>query len=300
VPTARRCQGCGATLGEPAAGASVVTCQFCGLAHDTTVAFPAVRVASISVQTPAHVRRARRIVWIVAGIVIVAITASAVVPALLGLRIAKMAIEQTMPDVTARLNDYKRPIAPVDLASAPQGSGWKVLATSPPVGGFADFDPVASLPWAMAIGKAWASDAVLTRIDVGRVSATGAVDLSGEHSSGYRFASPGRRQQWINETDAGGKPVTPTGLMIEIKGTQVRALPHEERDAPALPPPVSLPLAEILEHARDGRGFEEKPYYAGYLIYLPREGWVWYFRAASGTTGYPRVRARDGRVYPYR
>jgi hypothetical protein len=80
----------------------------------------------------------------------------------------------------------------------------------------------------------------------------------------------------------------------------VRALPYEERHAAALPPPVSLPLAEILEHARRGRGFEDKPYYAGYLIHLPREGWVWYFRAVSGTTGYPRVRARDGKTYPYR
>ena len=52
--------------------------------------------------------------------------------------------------------------------------------------------------------------------------------------------------------------------------------------------------------ARRCQGFEDKPYYAGYLIHLPREGWVWYFRAVSGTTGYPRVRARDGRVHPYR
>ena len=202
--------------------------------------------------------------------------------------------------MTSRLNDSKRPIPPADLASAPQGGGWKVLATTPPEGGFTDFDPVASLPWAMAIGRAWASDAVLTRIDVGRVSATGVVDLGGEAGSGYRFVSPGRRQRWINETDAGGKSLTATGLMLEIKGTQVRALPHEERTEASAPPPASLPLAEILERARRGRGFEDKPYYAGYLIHLPREGWVWYFRAVAGTTGYPRVRASDGRTYPYR
>ncbi len=81
----------------------------------------------------------------------------------------------------------------------------------------------------MAIGRAWASDAVLTRIDVGRVSATGVVDLGGEAGSGYRFVSPGRHERWVNETEAGGKSLTATGLMLEIKGTQVRALPHEER-----------------------------------------------------------------------
>ena len=146
MPTARRCQGCGATLGEPAAGASVVTCQFCGLAHDTTVAFPAFRLASVTIETPAHVRRARRIVWIVAAIVIVAVTVSAVVPALMGLRIAQSAIGRAVPDVTARLNDHRRPTAPADLSTAPTSGGWKVLATSPPVDSFANFDPIASLP----------------------------------------------------------------------------------------------------------------------------------------------------------
>ena len=220
-------------------------------------------------------------------------------PAFLGLRMAQTAVGLSTQQRRRRgSTTARRPIPPADLASAPQGGGWKVLATTPPEGGFTDFDPVASLPWAMAIGRAWASDAVLTRIDVGRVSATGVVDLGGEAGSGYRFVSPGRHQRWTNETDAGAKSLTATGLMLEIKGTQVRALPHEERTEASVPAPESLPLAEILERARGGRGFEDKPYYAGYLIHLPREGWVWYFRAVSGSTGYPRVRARDGRSYP--
>ena len=196
-------------------------------------------------------------------VVVAVIVVSALVPAFLGLRMAQTAVGLSTSDVTARLNDGKRPIPPADLASVPQGGGWKVLATTPPEGGFADFDPVASLPWAMAIGRAWASDAVLTRIDVGRVSATGVVDLGGEAGSGYRFASPGRHERWINETDAGGKSLTATGLMLEIKGTQVRALPHEERTVASVPAPESLPLAEILERARGGRGFEDKPVLRG-------------------------------------
>jgi hypothetical protein len=297
VPTARRCQGCGATLGEPAAGTTLVTCQFCGLAHDATATFPALTSAPTGSQRS---RSANRLIVAVVLVVVALIVASAMVPALLGLWIAKTAIEHTTPDLTARLDDAKKPIPPGDLASAPQGGGWKVLATTPPEGGFADFDPVASLPWAMAIGRAWASDAVLTRIDVGRVSATGVVDLGGEAGSGYRFVSPGRHQRRIGDADAGGRSLTATGLMLEIKGTQVRALPHEERAVAGVPAPASLPLVEILERARGGRDFEDKPYYSGYLIHLPREGWVWYFRALAGTTGYPRVRASDGRVYPYR
>jgi hypothetical protein len=299
MPTARRCQGCGATLGEPAAGATVVTCRFCGLAHDATAASSAFG-GSAAVQSPQRSRSANRIIVVVVLLVVAVIVAGALVPAFLGLRLAQTAVGLSSADVRTRLNEGKRPIEPADLALAPQGGGWKVLATTPPAGGFTGFDPVASLPWAMAIGRAWASDAVLTRIDVGRVSATGVVDLVGEAGSGYRFVSPGRHQRWINETDAGGRSPTATGLMLEIKGTQVRALPHEERTVASVPAPESLPLGEILERARGSRGFEDKPYYAGYLIHLPREGWVWYFRGLGTSSGFPRVRARDGRTYPYR
>jgi hypothetical protein len=296
-PIARRCQGCGATLGEAAAGTTVATCRFCGLAHDTTSAFPAVNPVVVRIDPRA--RKANRAVLFVVLAVVAVIAVSALVPAIMGIWIAKTAIERTVPGVRDRIDEGTGTVAPADLATLSQGGGWKTLQVSPPSGGFADFDPVASLPWAMAIGRAWASDAVLTRVDIGKVAASGVVDLAGEHGSGYRFLSPGRRQRWINETDAGSKSVTATGLMIEIKGTTVRALPHEAHEERVPPDAASLPVPEILERARQGRGFVDKPYYAGYLIHLPREGWVWYFRAISGSTGLPRVRARDGRVYPY-
>ena len=299
MPTARRCQGCGATLGEPASGATVVTCQFCGLAHDATVQLKAIQIGP----TPQQVGVGRRAVWVIAIAVIVIIGVSALVPAIMSMRLAQDAISVATTPPSARPGarpDPRRSMPPADLAALTQGGGWKVLETPAPPGGFADFDPVAGIPWAMAIARAWASDAALIRVDVGRVAATGAVDLSGEQGSGYRFLSPGRRQRWINETDAGSKSLTATGLMIDIKGGEVRALPHDERQEIAPPAPASLPLDELLERARRGRGFEDKPYYAGYLIHLPREGWVWYFRAISGTSGYPRVRARDGKTYPYR
>ena len=300
MPTARRCQGCGATLGEPAPGSAVVTCRFCGLAHDSVTAFPSSHAAAVVIGTPRPARRANRAVLVIVLIVVAAIAVGALVPAIFGVWVAKSALERVAPATAARVEEPTRAMPPVELAALTKGGGWKVLATDPPAGGFADFDPVASLPWALAIARAWASEAVVTRVDIGRVSATGAVDLSGEHSSGYRFASPGRHQQWITETDAGGRPVTATGLMLQITGTEVRALPHEERVEPVAPPPVSLPLAEILERARRNPAFADKPYYAGYLIHLRREGWVWYFRGLGTSSGFPRVRARDGRTYPYR
>ena len=82
------------------------------------------------------------------------------------------AIEHTAPDVVARVTDAKTPSRRA-ISHRRRRAAAGSVATTPPEGGYADFDPVASLPWAMAIGRAWALDAVLTRIDVGRVSATG-------------------------------------------------------------------------------------------------------------------------------
>jgi hypothetical protein len=150
----------------------------------------------------------------------------------------------------------------------------------------------------MDIAHAWARDATLSRIDVGRVAATGVVDLAGDETSGYRFVSSARQTRWRNEVDAGTKSVTPTALMIQIKGTAVSAITQDDERDRTPGAPVSLPLPEILDRARVGRGFGDRPFYSGYMIHLPREGWVWYFQAPSGDS-FPRVRARDGRVFPY-
>jgi hypothetical protein len=213
------------------------------------------------------------------------------------IKTATSSISSSIPSSIRTLQDLRKPITPAELADLSERR-WKQLDVAPPPGGFRAFDPVTALPWAMTIGRAWAKDATLQRIDVGRVSSTGVVDLSGEDTSGYRFVSAARQLRFKNDVDAGVKSVTPTALMLEIKGTVVSAIIHDDdrdRDAGE---PVSLPLPAILETARRGRGFPDRPFYSGYMIHLPREGWVWYFRAPSGDS-FPRVRARDGRVYPY-
>ena len=91
MPTARRCQGCGATLGEPDAGATVVTCRFCGLAHDATVAFPEF-ASRARVETPERARRANRVIVGVVLVVVAVIAISALVPAFIGLRMAQTAV----------------------------------------------------------------------------------------------------------------------------------------------------------------------------------------------------------------
>jgi hypothetical protein len=262
-----------------------------------TQAFPSPVVVRIggagATQAPKHLGR-------IIALVVVIILAATIVPIVFSLRMASSAIEQataSVPSSIRSLQDARRPITPAELADLSERR-WKALDVAPPPGGFRAFDPVAALPWATAIARAWASDAALTRIDVGRVASTGVVDLSGEDTSGYRFVSAARQSRWRNDVDAGVKSATPTALMIQIKGTAVSAIVHDDdrdRDAGEA---VSLPLSTILETARRGRGFPDRPFYSGYMIHLPREGWVWYFRAPSGDS-FPRVRARDGRVYPY-
>jgi hypothetical protein len=91
-------------------------------------------------------------------------------------------------------------------------------------------------------------------------------------------------------------------LMVQLQGTTVRALTEAGRnssDRPAPGPAKILPLPEVLARAKARRnGVADRPFYSGYLIHLPREGWVWYFSAPSGDS-FPRARATDGRTYPY-
>ena len=296
MPTARRCQGCGATLNDPPAGSTSLTCPFCGLTHDMTQAFPApvvVRIGGVTPQPPKHLGT-------IIGVVVVVILGATIIPIVFSLRMASNAIQQatsSVPSSIRALQDQRRPIAPAELSDFTERR-WKELDVAPPPGGYRAFDPVTALPWAMTIGRAWAKDAALQRIDVGRVSSTGVVDLAGEDTSGYRFVSAARQARWRNDVDAGVKSVTPTALMVQIKGTVVSAILHDDDRDRDVGPPASLPLPAILETARRGRGFPDRPFYSGYMIHLPREGWVWYFRAPSGDS-FPRVRARDGRVYPY-
>ena len=299
MPTARRCAGCGATLRDPEPGRSTITCSFCGLTHDLASG-SGPRAIVIEVGPEAR-RTSRTIAYVVLGVVALALAMAGWVTyeAMRRTSAAVSRVTSTLPHQTRGLTT-KTSLTLDDLATTIE-RGWKPLETPPPPGGGDAFEPVAALPWAMTIARAWASDAALTRVDVGRVSATGVVDLSGESTSGYRFTSRARQQRWTQEADAGSKGVTTTGMMLQVQGDTVRVLVEEGRARQEAPPPAPaamLPLPELLERARTGRGFQDRPFYSGYLIHLPREGWVWYFRSPSGDS-FPRVRARDGRPHPY-
>ncbi|MEZ5294628.1 MAG: hypothetical protein R2745_26355 [Vicinamibacterales bacterium] len=297
MPTARRCTGCGAALGEPTDDDLTILCTFCGLRHDIN-ALGSAGPAPVVIELGPGMRRTNGlIVGTILAIVALSVAGGLYVSYRAATEVTTRVTEATR-SVQARAAERRRALAPAELSGLTEFA-WKTLDVPPPPGGFAAFDPVASLPWALDIAHAWATDAVVTRIDVDRVAATGVVALDGEATSGYRFASPARTERAARQADTGVKGATSTGMMMQLRGSEVRVLMETDR-VDDVPPTAaaSLPLGRILERARRGRGFGDRPFYAGYLILLPREGWVWYFRSLSGES-FPRVRARDGRVYPY-
>ena len=95
------------------------------------------------------------------------------------------------------------------------------------------------------------------------------------------------------------------GHELMIKAAQKKVTAYLNRGRPSsrdLPPLKvdALRLGAAIAAAKRGRGFVEYSFYNGYMIYLEREGWVWYLQSLSQREALPRVRARDGAVYPYR
>jgi hypothetical protein len=58
-----------------------------------------------------------------------------------------------------------------------------------------------------------------------------------------------------------------------------------------------LRTAELLERSRSR--LPPRPYYKGYMVFSGGEGWVWYLSTLSGRESIPRIRASDGRMWPY-
>jgi hypothetical protein len=189
------------------------------------------------------------------------------------------------------------------------GAGFHELSVSPPAGGYANFDAVVQLPWAVTIAQAWAGDARLQRIDVGRVHPDGLVNAQddGEAEVTYRFVSADRVEELRRRADLSSKAELPTEFWVRVQNgtpqviapaTMAAMLHVRDLDGPPPAHPQALSLAETFKRLTGSPRFSA-PFYRGYLIFLKNEGWVWYFSALSGSS-LPRVRAIDARAYPYR
>jgi hypothetical protein len=200
---------------------------------------------------------------------------------------------------------------PVARLAEPAFAGRHPLAAAPPPGGLGAIDPVAGLPWALALAQVWHSDVKLERIDVERLRPDGTVNVQDDPAAGvtYRFVSPSRFQALRERANLEADPKGDHEFWIQLEKGGIAAYElsshaafatdDEAAEIAALTWPKSLALARILENAAGRPGFPEVPFYKGYLIRLEREGWCWYLSTLSGSPSIPRVRASDGRVWPY-
>jgi hypothetical protein len=62
---------------------------------------------------------------------------------------------------------------------------------------------------------------------------------------------------------------------------------------------TSSTILDVLEFEL-GEPLADYPFYNGDMIHNDREGWVWYLQSSSQRETLPRIRARDGAVYPFR
>jgi hypothetical protein len=144
----------------------------------------------------------------------------------------------------------RRPGMAVDrLASAPdENEGWIQISTAAPVGGFANFDPVANVPWAQRIGRSWAKDALLTSFRADAVRRNGTADLAtdtgdeNDFSRGvwYTFVSPSRIASYHRNATHREHKVN-FELMIQVENKRVRVLRRVDTPGDDLIPSSPLP-----------------------------------------------------------
>jgi hypothetical protein len=295
----RKCASCGAPMGEIAEDATSVPCAFCGAVNEPTIMQRGVHRVHVVLDASVG-RTVRR-----------ASTAGAVVSAFVGLVVMAgmgagifglwTGLHAAFPQQVPRIPGLKA-LTPANLAELLPVRGRQLVEVAPPAGGYALLDPVAQIPWALAIAQGWAKDACLARIDASGIAPHGLVDASrgSEGEVMYRFLSPARIEAYWKQADVRTDVRAQVEMWVIAKGgaalVQTLTAPPS-RGASLSPAPAALPMAELLERSRSR--LPPRPYYKGYMVFTGAEGWVWYLSTLSGRDSIPRIRAADGRMWPY-
>ena len=302
---ARRCQGCAAPLPDGAAG-EPVRCTFCGLLHDAATTGPRVQVHQVH-----QVQGARRVHvpgWVL-GLIALAVLGGIIAPVVFGFFLAWRGADAAFD--TAR-SVVSTPVAPTRPAARTTAQlkdlpgGYHALQVAPPTGGYGAVDAIVALPWALAIAQAWQEDARLERIDISRLRPDGSVNVQddGEAALTYRFVSGVAAKALREQARLRASAEAVVGLWVRVKdgAPQVyadvsRAGSLDDDDPP--PHPDAEPLMRLLGRPPVQALCGDLAFLNGYLIHSAGEGWVWYFSSLASESK-PRVRARDGAVWPYR
>lgn len=305
-----QCPSCGAPLPKQPPVDARLVCEYCGAEYlmDSTARLRVVTAGDVSGQgrqIGQAVSTAGR--WVI-GVVVAGFALAILITAVVifvSVRAAKQAT------VAVRAIQPPRPphVVPSEVWNVeslrrltPDRIDVPLQVSSPPTA-LDRFDPAASLPWALAIAQGWQHDVRLERIDAERVRPDGSVDLAGDRDAEvlYRFWSPGQIEEFRRRADLqkDAKVACEFWLRMQTGKIMARVLDGKPDDDP-LPPFPEIPPLMTTFAALSGRpGFPMKPFFDGYLLHLQGEGWVWYLQTLGGES-LPRVRARDGRQYPYR
>lgn len=298
---ARRCEGCAAPLTDGPEG-QAVRCPFCGLLHDPQAKASVPSGHTMHITADAAPGRAPR--WVVA------LVAAILLFTLASVVIGMMAAWRSVETVASIVSTAPVPVAPRRMAFTPQQlkdapRGFHVLDVTPPPGGFGAMDAVAAIPWALAIAQAWDADARLMRVDVQRLRPDGTLNVQddGEASLTYRFLSASRMKAAIEQARVQDSAESAVGMWVRVKEGAPQAFidvtpARLMRDETPPPHPSVLGVPELFGRSRVKQTHAQFPFLKGYLIHLEREGWVWYFSSLADES-MPRVRARDGAVWPY-
>jgi hypothetical protein len=297
----RRCGGCGGPLSEAANDRGTITCSFCGMVNEVSAPAPQPIIIKLDAGRRRVVRPGGGVALAISIAVIVMVSGVGLV-VYRAVRPASGAFEAVSREAL-RARELTRPLSLTELPTLKE-RGHRPVNAPPPPGGWTAFDPVAGVPWASDIARAWAPDARLTRIDLGLIAGDGTADLTGDRQDtiGYRFVSPARIAEWSKIADRDVNAAAAYELFLRLGRGEVVVYVHSGRppDDPAPPALDSLPLRELLSQARQSKRFPQHPLYTGFLIHSDRMGWIWYFQSLSRRDDIPRVRARDAAVYPWR
>ncbi|HTV01333.1 MAG TPA: hypothetical protein VMF13_12370, partial [Luteitalea sp.] len=242
----RQCAGCGAPLPQTDTD-GVVTCRFCGMAHDP---HHGVRVARLVVGGASDASRsAARVLGIIAAVIGVVVGIVG-----LGIGVAAWRVSRRPPIATVPSVTRDMPATGITAADLPELPARRLaLTAAPPNSELAALDAVQMLPWAISLAQQWESDAAIERIDVERMRPDGTVNGVDDPQAAvrYRFVSPRRTQQLRLEarTNAQAAAVTEFHLGLGTGGTYVQGIEHRAArpgDADRPPHPDVTPLSTLI------------------------------------------------------
>ncbi len=270
--SSQRCFNCAAPLPLAVAG-QVVSCTFCNTENRLEGGAPAapqvvvqpmepqVFQAMIQVSAPTVPRASAKgvglFVALMVGLPIVGVVGGLAAMGW-GLQSASRRttelIEQSNP-IPRAAQPTEALTRPAELGKHPGGGGYITVDPAGMTTTFDQLEPVAELPWAERVARAWSPDAKLYALYVSGVREDGTLDTSAARSDAdYRFFSPARRRA-AREMQTVSDSAPPTELRLLISDGKAQVLlgsSTEPDESTSAKPAFTCAMRDVvaLLHAR--------------------------------------------------